>query len=259
LRGLTSRAIRALPPEQWSRIFGYLSPVVPRRWRASQVGDKLHKVAELMNCSQSELYLNLVSHWPAPGRVVLGASEPATPLTQMMSAVGSLSFEERMMYWDLMTYLPNDILVKVDRAAMAVSLETRVPMLDHRVIEFAWTLPLHMRVREGEGKWILKQLLSRYVPRALTDRPKTGFGIPIDRWLRGPLREWAEALLAEARLRNEGFFDPAPIRQKWRAHLAGENWAYWLWDVLMFQSWWEQQRPRQAVSAPQELIRAASH
>ena len=157
-----------------------------------------------------------------------------------------------MMYWDLMTYLPGDILVKVDRAAMAVSLETRIPMLDHRVFEFAWSLPLRMRVRAGESKWLLKQLLRRYVPPELTDRPKTGFGIPIDTWLRGPLREWAEELLDEARLRREGVFNPVPIREKWRAHVdGGRNWAYWLWDILMFQAWWQDQL-RQRSRSPSD-------
>lgn len=160
------------------------------------------------------------------------------------------------MCWDFMTYLPGDILVKVDRAAMAVSLETRVPMLDHRVIEFAWSLPLSLRVRGGEGKWLLKQLLDRYVPRALTDRPKTGFGIPIDSWLRGPLRDWAEALLGESRLRRDGFLNPAPIRQKWLEHVGGRrNWAYWLWDIIMFQTWWDEQlRRRTEVRNPVDFL-----
>jgi len=151
------------------------------------------------------------------------------------------------MFWDFMTYLPGDILVKVDRAAMAVSLETRVPMLDHRVIEFAWSLPLSLRVHNGSGKWLLKELLSRYVPATLTDRPKMGFGIPIDSWLRGPLRDWAESLLDESRLRSEGFLHPAPIREKWLEHVSGRrNWAYLLWDVIMFQSWLEEQARRPA-------------
>jgi len=242
VRKLTARSIRALSPDTWARLFRYAKAFVPPRWQAAQMGDKLHKFAELIDCSRAELYRTLVSHWPAPAQVVTGAVEPRTLLTDLMADSGDRAFEECMMYWDLMTYLPGDILVKVDRAAMAVSLETRVPMLDHRVIEFAWSLPLKMRVRAGEGKWLLKSLLGRYVPPALTNRPKTGFGIPIDTWLRGPLRGWAEELLDESRLRGEGFFNPAPIREKWREHVdGGRNWAYWLWDILMFQAWWYEQ------------------
>jgi asparagine synthase (glutamine-hydrolysing) len=235
LRQLAAGMITAVTPACWDKL-GALLPV-------SRVGDKLHKGAALLGSrSVADLYRGMVSHWPNPASVVLDVTEPATVLTGTPSAFSGLGDVERMMAMDMLSYLPDDILTKVDRAAMGVSLETRVPMLDHRVVEFAWSLPLDYKLRNGVTKWPLRQVLYRYVPRELIERPKMGFGVPLDHWLRGPLREWGETLLAEPRLRAEGFFDPAPIRRKWAEHVSGQrNWQYHLWDVLMFQSWLEAQ------------------
>jgi len=234
-----ARAIRWLPPKVWNLIGQPLANFLPGGLRPRPVGDRAHKLAEIIPYgSPEELYRGLVSHWKRPANVVIGATEPPSALTDRAGWPALTGFEPRMMYLDAMSYLPDDILVKVDRAAMGMSLETRVPFLDHRVVEFAWGLPLSMKIRGGEGKWILKQVLYKYVPKELIERSKMGFGVPIASWLRGPLREWAEALLDENRLNREGYFNPAPIRQKWVEHLSGQrNWHFCLWDILMFQAW----------------------
>jgi asparagine synthase (glutamine-hydrolysing) len=240
-RRSAARLITSVSPAAWSRVFDLGGVFVPERYRYANAGDKLHKLADLLAAQRPEaMYLHLVSHWPEPERLVIDGREPPTLLTESDGWARLPDFERRMMYLDLVTYLPDDILVKVDRAAMSVSLETRVPLLDRRVVRFAWQLPLHQKIRRGEGKWLLRQVLHRYVPRELTERPKMGFGVPIDAWLRGPLREWAETLLDEARLTREGYLRPAAIRERWHEHLSGRrNWAYGLWNVLMFQAWLE--------------------
>ncbi|MFZ9505239.1 MAG: asparagine synthetase B family protein, partial [Cyclobacteriaceae bacterium] len=203
-----------------------------------------HKGAALLGSrTVADLYRGMVSHWDNPDFVVLGAKEPATLLSGAAPKLEGLNDVERMMALDMLTYLPDDILAKVDRAAMGVSLESRVPFLDHRVVEFAWSLPLDFKYRNGITKWPLRQVLYKHVPKTLMERPKMGFAVPIDHWLRGPLREWAEDLLSESRLRSEGFFNPEPIRIRWAEHLSGQrNWQYHIWDVLMFQAWFEKQR-----------------
>ncbi|WP_301101371.1 asparagine synthase (glutamine-hydrolyzing) [Propionivibrio sp.] len=238
LRRAVAHVIFSLSPQAWDNIYRLAAPFIPKAHRWPAPGDKLHKGATLLDAASGMgLYRGLVSHWE-PSDVVLGAAEPETPLSGRPPSLPSLT--EQMMLLDALNYLPNDILVKVDRAAMAVSLESRVPLIDHRIFEFAWRLPMHYKVRGGTGKWLLRQVLYKHVPAALVDRPKMGFGVPIDSWLRGPLREWAEELLGEERLRREGYFQPAPIRRKWKEHLSGQrNWQYHLWDVLMYQAWLE--------------------
>jgi asparagine synthase (glutamine-hydrolysing) len=240
VRHRLARILQAVPPGAWNRVYGWVAPALPARWRVRLPGDKAAKLAELLQVERGDdLYVPLVSHWMRPATLVLGADEPRTAVTDPAQWLDTPDFAHRMMYLDAITYLPDDILVKVDRAAMGVSLETRVPLLDHRVVEFAWRLPLRMKVHRGEGKRLLRKLLYRYVPAALIERPKMGFGVPIDQWLRGPLRDWAEDLLSESRLRREGYLDPAPIRALWAAHLSGtRNAQYLLWDVLMFQAWY---------------------
>ena len=239
LRKLAARGLTSISPQSWNRLADALARFLPSSARLANVGDKLHKGAGVLSSQSADaLYLGLVSHWHDPASVVIGGHEPPTLLTGNVPALNGLDDVQRMMALDMLTYLPDDILTKVDRAAMGVSLETRVPFLDHRVVEFAWSLPQSMKLRDGQSKWALRQVLYRHVPKALIERPKMGFGVPIDIWLRGPLRGWAEDLLSEARLKREGFFNPAPIRRKWAEHLSGQrNWQYHLWDVLMFQAW----------------------
>lgn len=241
LRKALAGGVRAAPPHVLDSILRPLGRVIPQL-NVSQPSDKAYKAMEVLALERdTDLYRRLVSHWDDPGSLVIGGHEPPTVLDEMLGRRGTgESFEQWMMTTDLQTYLPDDILTKVDRAAMAVSLETRVPFLDHRLVEFSLSLPLHMKIRDGQGKWLLRQMLYKYVPKELIERPKMGFGVPIDSWLRGPLREWAETLLDESRLRREGFLNPGPIRMKWAEHLAGaRNWQYYLWDVLMFQAWLE--------------------
>jgi asparagine synthase (glutamine-hydrolysing) len=242
-RSLISRGLTALPVSLWNSLLGPTQGLLPGNLRLANLGDKLHKAADVLtsDCVDA-LYLRLVSHWNDPTLVVIGSIELPTLLTATASGLDELNDIQRMMALDALTYLPDDILVKVDRAGMGVSLEGRVPFLDHRVIEFAWSLPHNVKLRNGVGKWTLRQVLYRHVPKALIERPKMGFGVPIGDWLRGPLRDWAEDLLDETRLQREGFFQAAPIRQKWLEHLSGSrNWQYHLWNVLMFQAWLETQ------------------
>jgi asparagine synthase (glutamine-hydrolysing) len=240
LRALAAKGITALSPNTWDR----LASIMPGVNRYAALGDKLHKGAGVLaSATADELYLGMVSHLSDPASWVIGGQEPSTHLTGLRPDLGGLSAVERMMALDTISYLPDDILVKVDRAGMGVSLEGRMPFLDHRIVEFAWSLPLKYKLRDGQTKWPLRQLLYRHVPRELIDRPKMGFGVPLHDWLRGPLREWAESFLNEDSLQQEGYFYPAPIRKMWAEHLSGQrNWMAQLWSVLMFQAWLREQR-----------------
>jgi asparagine synthase (glutamine-hydrolysing) len=214
---------------------------VPGLGRVPQLTEKLVKLASALRAEHGlAFYRDLLSHWKQPNAVVRHGREPATLLDCQEDLPTLPGLLEQMMYLDMMTYLPDDILTKVDRASMAVSLEARVPLLDHRLVEFAWQVPSGFKVRDGQGKWLLRQVLQRYVPAQLTDRPKQGFSVPIEHWLRGPLRGWAEALLDEQRLQREGFFDPVPIRRMWDEYVSGRRRHHHaLWNVLMFQAWFE--------------------
>ena len=244
LRNLAAGALISFSPSAWNCLLAPVQGLLPARLARANMGDKLHKGAGVLGAtSPVNLYRLLVSSWADPAAVVIDGVEPPTVLTDGSQQPETDDFVHQMMALDMLTYLPGDILCKVDRAAMGVSLETRVPMLDHRVVEFAWSLPLDYKVRGGVGKWPLREVLYRHVPRELIERPKMGFGIPLHDWLRGPLRPWAEELLDEARLRKEGYFYPQPIRQKWAEHLSGQrNWAPHLWSVLMFQAWLEHEQ-----------------
>lgn len=250
VRRCSASVLLGVPRSTWGRIGTYMARLSGNHERWLNMANRGPKLAGVLRSRDiSALYLYFLSHWLDPSEIVVGGSEPTTMVTDPPFLLRHPV--EQMMAIDTVTYLPDDILVKVDRAAMAVSLETRVPLLDHRVIEFAWRLPHSMKVRDGQGKWILKQVLRKYVPDALIDRPKMGFGVPIDSWLRGPMRDWAESLLSQSRLRNEGFFDPEPIRRKWSEHLTARcNWQYLLWDVLMFQAWLEAQSGQAQTYAP---------
>ena len=235
LRGASAAALRALAPQTWNRLFGF----VPAAWRPALPGDKLHKITTLLDNPQPDaIYRRLVSQWERPEEVAAAGREPRGPMWDPTIARDFHDLVPRMQFLDMITYLPDDILTKVDRATMAVGLEGRVPLLDHRVVAYSWSLPLEFKLRGGRSKWLLRQVLDRYVPRSLIDRPKMGFGVPIDAWLRGPLREWAESLLAPARLSSDGFVRVEPVRRAWREHLEGSrNWQYPLWTVLMLQAW----------------------
>jgi len=262
----------------WNR-FGWLPPVAraafarlltspPIQYMASGIGfgqrffgqsgqpgplaDKLQKLGEVISVpNREQFYRRLVSNWQFPTSILPDVDEPPTAFTNPGSWAALREFTPWMMFVDTISYLPDDILVKLDRASMNMSLESRVPFLDRHVVELAWQLPWSTKVREGKSKWVVKQILRKFIPGELMERPKQGFAIPLDSWLRGPLRNWAETLLDESRLRSDGIFSPAPIRNKWEEHFSGRrNWQGPLWNILMFQSWLAQAKEKFVVAEP---------
>jgi len=234
LRRLGSSAVKAIPPGWLDK----LALALPAGRRPRQLGDKLHKLAKVITSDSDGFYRSIISQWQDPEDLMAdGVAEPKGILWDKGLPSRMPNFLDRMQYLDLLTYLPDDILTKVDRASMAVALEARVPLIDHRVVAFAWGLPQRLKIRDGQTKWLLRQVLYRHVPRTLIERPKMGFGVPIDSWLRGPLKDWAESLLTPSALKESGL-NPEPILTCWREHLSGRrNWQYQLWTILMLQAW----------------------
>jgi asparagine synthase (glutamine-hydrolysing) len=239
-RRAVAASLNRISPSGWAGMLDPLQCLLPGRFRLADIGEKVRKCAiAFPSKDYVELYERLVSHWPE--NIVIGGACRSDKEHRTIFPVNDIV--QQMMAWDMLGYLPDDILCKVDRAAMAVSLETRIPFLDHRIIEFAWQLPLSYNIHDGQGKRLLRQVLYRYVPQNLIDRPKTGFSVPLASWLRGPLRSWSEDLLDHSRLQREGFFDPIQIRQAFTEHLSGKrNWQDKLWAALMFQTWLEHQK-----------------
>ena len=240
LRKIFSIGIQLVSQKNWDKILKYL-PIINQY---NNLGDKLHKGARALDAKTIfDFYLLLCSHWHKSNEVVLNSEETSIISNKLRQQIETLNKQQQMMVFDFLTYLPGDILVKVDRASMASSIETRAPFLDHKLIEYAWKIPHRLKNKNGQGKWILKEILKQYVPKNLTERPKMGFGVPIGTWLRGSLKDWAENLLDEKKMQEEGFLNSKLIKKKWKEHISGKkNWQHDLWDILMFQAWIREQR-----------------
>jgi asparagine synthase (glutamine-hydrolysing) len=238
LRRALARTIQGVPVGRWDDTFARLDPIIPRIARHRIVGEKLHKLAGILEqADERRMFAAIASQWNDRKDLLLAGEDVATRLDRP-DEWPEATYLEQIVYLDTMTYLPDDILVKVDRATMANSLESRIPYLDHELIERIWRMPMRMRMRGNTGKWALRKILSQYLPDELVDRPKAGFGVPLDAWLRGGLREWAEHLLDARRLREQGLFDERVLRDVWDIHLRGNmNLHHRLWNVLVFQAW----------------------
>ncbi len=243
LRAVLAIALTAVSSQTWDRINRFGSRTVPQNYRVVAAGEKIHKLAAMLAAkSATGMYRDLLSICHDPNVVVIGASSPATLHSNEEPTQICEDFLSMGMYLDLTGFLPDDILVKVDRAAMGVSLETRAPLLDHRVAEFCWRLPRHFKLRRAQRKWLLRRVIERYLPTYDVDRPKMGFAIPLAAWLRGPLRPWAGRLLESSRLRREGFLNARFVQEKWSEHLSARKDCHrFLWNILMFQAWLERQ------------------
>ena len=243
VRHTIANGIECVPLSGWNRFFSGVNHLLPDRLVVRQPSEKLLKISRLLDLSEErDVYRRLVTMWDDPVPVFGGCAQAPLELNNdLWHRQGT--FSEKMMWMDAVTYLPDDILVKVDRSTMACSLEGRAPLLDHRIVDFALSLPPHMKIRNGRGKWVLRELLDRYIPRSYMEQPKTGFGLPIHEWLRGPLREWGESLLNEKVLQQQSIFDAGIVRGIWQDHLSGRrNSQDLLWGVLMFQTWLEEDR-----------------
>jgi len=251
VRALIARGLRTLAPGTWDRVFAGLKRVAPSLGGQRHIGDKLHRLAGVLaNGQPDDVYTSVMSIWDRPSHVVLGTSDHRDAGIASPPDAKHLDDTQLMMLQDALTYLPDDILVKVDRASMGVSLETRVPFLDHRVAEFCWSLPMSLKVRDGQRKWLLRQVLRRYLPDGLFDRPKTGFAVPIAAWLRTPMRSWAADLLDAGRLRAQGYLNPDEVTVAWARHLSGQaNYQDRLWCALMFETWLDEQRQYSTAQA----------
>ena len=245
LRRLGRSLTRSLSAAGWDRLAAVVRPLLPGRLQVRGAGDKMYKLGDSIGAKDLDaLYKSLVSQWQDPTRIMPDTEEAAMWVDHPEALPTGMNFVEKMMYLDQMTYLPSDILCKVDCATMSTGLESRVPFLDNEIVRFAWSLPTSVKLHGGVGKWPLRQLLKRYVPEAMYERPKTGFSIPIGDWLRGPLRDWGENMLNERVLRDGGFFAPEAVQKEWREHLSGRrNLQHSLWSVLMFQAWLKRWQP----------------
>jgi asparagine synthase (glutamine-hydrolysing) len=236
-----SEIIHSINPYKWNLLYNYLGKYITNERRHKNIGDKLYKMADIVKInSPQDMYLSLVSFWDNTEEIVLNSSEPMTIPRDYNNWIGNLDDRENMMFLDTISYLPDDILTKVDRSSMAVSLESRAPFLNHALIELSQRIPIELKIKEGKGKWILRNILNDFIPTNFIDKPKTGFGVPIAEWLRGPLKEWAESLIDNSRLKHDGYFNAVLVSDMWEKHINKDrNYGHHLWSILMFQAWLE--------------------